>query len=172
MVFNIFLVHFLVRKLIFMVFSAVWQYTGPLIVMDTKLGSYLKEKSPWSVCLFCGETKIRMTQHLRLLHKNEKRMKDLEGLSRKLQEEGTEHLVREGNYRRNNLRASATLCGVLIPVRRTPLCRPPQKITHCQHCFAALDTTHFSRHVANCKMALSTENECTAIGQNIVALDK
>jgi hypothetical protein len=140
--------------------------------MDGKIGTFLGEKSPWGVCLFCGETKVKMSQHIRLRHKNEKRLIELETLPQKLKEAGMELLIREGNHKRNNLRAAATCRGIMIPVRRTPEFRPPIRVAHCQFCFAVIDTSHFNRHVSQCNMALSTEDECILIGKHLHEVER
>jgi hypothetical protein len=142
------------------------------VVIDAKIGSFLGEKSPWAICLFCGEAKVKMSQHLRLVHKSEERLVDLQALPQKLRETGMEHLIREGNYRRNNQKAAATYTGVIIPVRRNQEFRHPQNVAQCQFCYACVDTSHFSRHVSKCHMALSTEEECRLVKKNILTLEK
>lgn len=150
-------------------FSDVYSYSGPLVVMDNVISAYIGETYTGGYCPICKKFFAKVSQHITVSHPKDIQFTSIQELTdEKVKTEAMEQLIRNGNWECLNRRSLSTGHGLFIPARRSNEFRRADSMVVCNFCYSGLDKAHYSRHLKTfCPYSITTEEGCSALTNDL-----
>lgn len=128
----------------------IYEYTGPLVVLDMNVCIYAGEEDPSSFCPFCDGLYKRVNTHMRTTHRKKQAVKDIEALPTESEKTiAFDKLSRRRNFQ-HNIAAITARRGLVYPSRRSKGFRDNSKMIHCIKCFLYLERRAYNKHMKTC----------------------
>ena len=117
------------------------------------------KKKPSRPCLFCGTFQTRLTRHLKTVHRNEERIKQIACLPVKEQNHEFDVLRKEGIFAHNLKLLNSGKDQANLEMERKSKKIEKRKIKMCTNCKAFLHVRYFYKHVKSCIKATNNEKQ-------------
>ena len=111
-------------------------------------------KKPSRPCVYCGVFQTKLTRHIKTVHKNEEKVKEILGLDRKQQEKEFDLLRKQGIYEHNLKLMKKGKTQQVLEVERKQIKKEGKesKLKVCTLCKAFVKSTYYAQHVKACSV--------------------
>lgn len=132
------------------IIADIYEYNGPLVVLDMNVCNYAGEGEPSSFCPFCGGLYKRVNTHMRTTHRKKQEVKDIEALDTEVERTNAFDKLSRRRTFQHNIACITARQGLVFPSRRSKGFRDNARMIHCTCCYQYIDRRAYNKHMDAC----------------------